>query len=76
MPVRDPDTDALRAFGQRIRERRVELGLSQEALADRAGLHRTYVSAVERGIRNLTLTSILRLAVALDLDPAKLVTGY
>lgn len=60
-------------FGQRIRARRLELGLSQEALAEAAGLHRNYVGSVERGERNIALVNILRLAAALGVDPAELV---
>lgn len=46
------------ALGRVIRERRVSLGMSQEELADKSGLHRTYISDVERGIRNLTLGAL------------------
>lgn len=66
-------SDAVRAFGQRVRERRRERGWSIEALADRAGLHWTYVGSVERGERNISLVNILRLAAALETDPADLV---
>lgn len=62
-------------FGGRVRERRHELALSQEDLAERADLHRTYVSQVERGERNLSLINVLRLADALEVDPAGLVGG-
>lgn len=55
-------------FGSAVRSKRTELGISQEELADRAGLHRTYVSDVERGARNLSLESIDKLARALDLS--------
>lgn len=50
-------------------------GFSQEALADLAGLHRTYVSSAERGLRNVSLTNILRLAKALDVTPGQLLDG-
>ena len=60
-------------FGQRLRELRSARGFSQESLADEAGLHRTYVSSVERGERNIGLLNIERLAVALRLPPGELV---
>jgi transcriptional regulator with XRE-family HTH domain len=53
------------SFGRRIRARREELGLSQEQLAERAGLHWTFVSGVERGVRNPGLNTIGKIAVAL-----------
>lgn len=62
-------------FGRRVRSARQALGLSQMALADLSGLHFTYVSSVERGERNVSLENILRLADALQLDPADLVSG-
>lgn len=53
-------------FGRQLRSIRTEKGISQEKLADLAGLHRTYVSSVERGSRNISLENIERLAIALD----------
>lgn len=53
-------------FGVAIRTRRQAVRLSQEELAGRAGLHRTYISDVERGRRNLSLSTILKLANALE----------
>ena len=58
-------SDAKRDFGKRVRQLRHERGLSQEALADEAGLHRTYVSSLERGERNVSLENIVKLARAL-----------
>ena len=55
-------------LGTAIRNKRNELGFSQEELADRAGLHRTYVSDIERGARNLSLESIDKLAQALKIS--------
>ncbi len=60
------------SLGGAIRSVRAELNLTQEDLADRAGLHRTYVSDVERGRRNISLESIEKLADALELSISKL----
>ena len=64
--------DACVAFGRRLRELRERLGLSQEQLAERSGLHRTYVGGIERGERNPSLINISRLARALEVDIADL----
>jgi len=58
----------LKAFGQAVRERRIELRLSQEELAEKADLHRTYVADIERGSRNLGLLNVVSLAKALSVD--------
>jgi transcriptional regulator with XRE-family HTH domain len=55
-------------FAYRLRVQRLELGLSQEELADLAGLHRTYIGSVERAERNISIDSMERLAHALKLD--------
>ncbi|MHA2790246.1 helix-turn-helix domain-containing protein (plasmid) [Corynebacterium sp. S7] len=75
MDKTEGDDALLREFGQRLRTIREEKTLSQEALAHLAGLHRTYVSSVERGERNISLLNILTLATILDVDPGKLVEG-
>ena len=59
-------------FGNAIRERREVLRISQEALAARCGLHRTYVAGVERGIRNPSLKSIARIAQGLGMSVSAL----
>jgi transcriptional regulator with XRE-family HTH domain len=58
--------------GVNLRRAREELGLSQEDLADRAGLHRTYLSGVERGVRNPTVTVLEKIAKALKVKPSSL----
>ncbi len=65
--------DVRKKLGSKVQHLRHDQGLSQEELADRAGLHRTYVSGVERGVRNPTLTVIDRLARALGVTVAVLV---
>ena len=59
-------------FAQNLRTLRGAQGLSQEALADIAGVHRTFVSQVERGLKSLSLDSIRKLANALGVDPLEL----
>ena len=56
----------LRKFGAAVYERRQSTGLTQEELADLAGLHRTYIGGIERGERNLTLENILKISAALN----------
>jgi len=68
-------TDVKKQFGAAVRLRRDHLGISQEELAGRAGLHRTYISDVERGARNVSLESINRLAAALELPLSVLFSG-
>ena len=53
-------------YGQAVRKVRLEQGISQEELADRCGLHRTYISDVELGKRNISLENIARIAISLN----------
>lgn len=62
----------LNAFGARIKSIRLERGLSQEQLGLIAGLDRTYISGIERGLRNVSLINLERLALALNTEPADL----
>jgi transcriptional regulator with XRE-family HTH domain len=68
-------SDAARIFGERVRQNRQRLGISQETLAQLSDLHWTFVGQVERGTRNLSLHNIIKLAGGLDVDPAVLITG-
>lgn len=61
-------SDARKVFASRLRQIRQAKGLSQEDLANRANLHRTYVGSVERGERNISIDNIERLANALEID--------
>ena len=60
------------AISRAIRERRVNLGVSQEELGNRADLHRTYISDIEAGRRNLSLRSLFRIASGLGLSVSDL----
>jgi DNA-binding XRE family transcriptional regulator len=59
-------------FGRRVKTLRENCALSQEGLAESAGLHRTHISLIERGQRSVRLETIVRLAVALHVQPAEL----
>ena len=59
-------------LGITVRELRGKLGISQETLAERCDLHRTYIGGIERGERNVSLENIVRLSRALKVPPAQL----
>lgn len=59
-------------FGNKVRAERAKLGLSQEALAARAGVHRTYIGMIERAEKNITLENIEKIAKALEISLDKL----
>jgi transcriptional regulator with XRE-family HTH domain len=71
-----PMHDIRKRFGDRIRALRNDRGWSQEELADRAGLHRTYIGSVERGEQNLSLVNIERLAATLGVSLANLFAPF
>lgn len=66
--------DILVKFGNKVREERLKQGLSQEALAEKAGVHRTYIGMIERAEKNITLENIKKIAKALNLTPKDLLT--
>ena len=67
--------DILTQFGSRVREERLKRGLSQEKLAEVADLHRTYIVMIERAEKNITLTNAEKIANALSMDLADLVSN-
>lgn len=62
-------------FGEKVKAARKEMDLSQEELAAKAGLHRTYIGMIERGEKNITLINILKIAHALNIPAAELLEG-
>ena len=69
-------SDISKHIGKRIRSYRLQLGLSQEKIAELAGCHPTYIGQVERGEKNATLESIEKIAIALNVPLAKLFDKY
>ena len=72
MGKRRAKPDVCERFGTAVKFRREELSMTQEELAEKAGIHRTYLSDVERGTRNLSLINIEKLAAALSISMSKL----
>jgi transcriptional regulator with XRE-family HTH domain len=70
--VSEKDSELI-AFGKRLLALREAAGLTQEALAHKAGLHWTYIGQVERGERNLSYKNVLKIAKGLGVEPARLV---
>jgi len=73
--TKPPLSEAAAGFGARVREFRQSASLTQENLADRSGIHWSYIGKVERGQVNLTLHNMVRIARALETDLADLVKG-
>lgn len=67
--------ETTRVFGARVRQRRREMALSQEAAAVRCGIHWTQLGKVERGQRSLRLETIVKIAAGLEIEPGELVNG-
>ena len=72
MPVRDP---ILIAFGRNVARLRNGRGISQDKLAEKADLDRTYVSGIERGVRNPGIKTVIRIATALKVSVGELCRG-
>ncbi|MFT4255359.1 MAG: helix-turn-helix transcriptional regulator [Pseudoxanthomonas sp.] len=72
MAVKPQECPLVEVFAAHVRTRRQALGLSQEQLAEKAGVHRTYVGMLERGEKNVTIYNIERIANALSIEPASL----
>lgn len=68
-------SDTTRAFGERVRERRNQLGISQEAAAVRIDINWSQLGKIERGQRSLKLETILKIAAGLEMDAGELVSG-
>ena len=64
--------DIVKVFGANLKKYRTDLGLSQEAFADKCGMHRTYISAIECYRRSISLENIQRIADALGIETYKL----
>ncbi|MBW4623551.1 MAG: helix-turn-helix domain-containing protein [Cyanosarcina radialis HA8281-LM2] len=73
---KDSNLDINYRFGKAVRRRRRELDLSQEELAERAELHRTYISSIERGRMNPALENVEKLAKGLDISISALFANY
>jgi transcriptional regulator with XRE-family HTH domain len=68
--------DIRKRFGARVRQLRNDQGWSQESFADKAGLHRTYVGAIERGEQNISLVNIEKIAATLGVSLAELFSAF
>ena len=64
--------DIVKVFGTNLKKYRTKLGLSQEVFADKCGMHRTYISAIECYRRSISLENIQRIAEALEIETYKL----
>jgi transcriptional regulator with XRE-family HTH domain len=65
----------LQQFGNKVRKERARVGISQESLGEKAGLHRTYIGMIERAEKNITLLNIAKIAEALGVTVSSLLEG-
>ncbi|MDE2145002.1 MAG: helix-turn-helix transcriptional regulator [Patescibacteria group bacterium] len=68
--------ESLIKFGKKVRDERTRLGLSQEQLAARAGVHRTYIGMIERAEKNITLENIEKIAKALGISMRQIFSDF
>lgn len=73
--IKQSDKKILTQFGLQIRQLRQDKSVSQEELADMAGVHRTYIGMIERGEKNVTMVTLLRLSEALNVPIDQLTKG-
>ena len=64
--------DIIKVFGENVRKYRIAMGLSQEDFAEKCGLHRTYISAIERFQRNISIENVQKIADALGMESYRL----
>ena len=72
--MRKLNSKLIKTLARNIKHLRSQMGISQEELADKCGLHRTYIGAVERGERNITLSTLELIASALNVDAPKILS--
>ena len=70
------EREILIALGLKMRSVRLSLNLSQEELAELSGLHRTYISSMERGERNIAILNIIKICRSINLPPEKILEGF
>ena len=76
MPISPKQCELVATFANNVRRKRLELGLSQEELAELAGVHRTYIGMLERSEKNVTIYNIWRIACALQVEAAYLLIEH
>lgn len=70
------ERETLIALGLKMKSVRLSLNLSQEELAELSGLHRTYISSMERGERNVAILNIIKICRSINLPPEKILEGF
>jgi transcriptional regulator with XRE-family HTH domain len=75
MNIKEKDKKFLKSLGAKVRKARFENDFSQEELADRAGLDRTYITGIEKGDRNISVLTLRKIAEALKIDVTKFFNG-